>query len=296
VDALVADGHAVRIVDDFSTGSRNNIAHHASRVAVIEGDLAEPGVAQEACRDIECVFHEAALPSVPRSVRDPFATQHAGEIATLRLLDACVQRGVKRVIYAASSSLYGDSPVLPRVETAAPAPLSPYAVSKLACMYYLRAYAHCHKLDTLALVYFNVFGPRQDPDSPYSAVIARFLKEMRAGRAPHIEGDGEQTRDFTYVANVVHANLLAMRAARTFRGAVCNAGCGERVSVNMLVAALNAALGTSLKPVYGPPRTGDVRDSTADIRLAHELFGYEPIVTFEDGIRRLVAATAPARG
>ncbi|MCY3018570.1 MAG: SDR family oxidoreductase [Planctomycetota bacterium] len=290
VDALLAQGHAVRVVDNFSTGSRDNLAHCLARISLLEGDVGDPDIALAACRDVEYVFHQAAIPSVPRSVKDPFSTQRAGEIATLRLLDACAAQGVKRIMYAASSSAYGDAPGLPRAETMPPAPMSPYAASKLACEYYVRAYAHCRGLDGVCLRYFNIFGPRQDPDSPYSAVIALFLKLMRQGQAPHIHGDGEQTRDFTYVVNVVHANLLAMRVRGPLNGQAINVGCGERSSLNALVAALNDALGTSLTPTYGPPRAGDVAHSLADISRARELLGYVPRVPFPEGIRRLAAA------
>lgn len=289
VEALLAEGHAVRVVDNFSTGSHQNLAATLSRISLVEGDLADERIAREACRDVACVFHEAAIPSVPRSLAEPFATQRSGELATLRLLEACVERGVRRIVFAASSSAYGDEPGQPRVETMTPAPMSPYAASKLACEHYVKAYACCRGLVGVSLRYFNIFGPRQDPDSPYSAVIPIFLQRMRKGIAPHIHGDGSQTRDFTYIENVVHANLLAMRAPLQHKGRALNIGCGEAISLNALVAALNAALQTAIKPTYGPPRPGDVLHSFADISRARESIGYRPVVTFAEGIRRLVA-------
>ena len=234
------------------------------------------------------VFHQAALPSVPRSLKDPLATQRSGEVATLTLLEACAQHGIKRVMFSSSSSAYGGTTGLPKVETMTPAPLSPYAASKVACENYLAAYAHCRGVDGIAFRYFNVFGPRQDPNSPYSAVISVFLSRMRKGETPHINGDGEHSRDFTFVDNVVHANLLAMNAPGPLKGRVCNVGCGERITVKDLVAALNAALGTSIEPTFGPPRSGDALHSQADISRARELLGYQPRVRFTDGIQRLV--------
>ena len=290
-EALLRDGHTVRIVDNLSTGFQRNIDRLNGRAQFIHGDLAEHSVAREACRDIEYVFHQAALPSVPRSLKDPFATQRSGEMATLQLLEACAQSGVKRVMYSSSSSAYGGTVGLPKVETMLPAPLSPYAASKVSCENYIAAFAHCRGLDAIAFRYFNVFGPRQDPNSPYSAVISVFLAKMRKGERPHINGDGEHSRDFTFVDNVVHANLLAMRAPGPLRGRVCNVGCGDRISLNALIAALNAALGTSIAPTFGPMRPGDALHSQADISRARELLGYEPRVRFAEGITRLVNST-----
>lgn len=288
VDALLADGYAVRVVDDLSSGFLKNLEQHGSRVQPIIADISEMDVAREVCRDVEFVLHHAAVPSVPRSVSNPFATQRAGEIATLTLLEACAERKVRRVMLAASSSAYGGSDEFPARETHTPSPLSPYAASKLACEYYLRAYVHCRGLDGIAFRYFNIFGPRQDPSSPYSAVISVFLDRIRKGERPHIFGDGEQSRDFTYVANVVHANLLAIRAKTPLAGTVCNVGCGERVTLNALVTVLNAELGTAIEPTFGPPRPGDARQSQADISQANRVLGYVPQVMFGEGIHRLV--------
>ncbi len=291
VDALLDEGHSVRIVDNLSTGFQRNIDRLNGRAQFIKGDLAEAAVARESCRDIEFVFHQAALPSVPRSLKDPLATQRSGEVATLTLLEACAQFGIKRVMFSSSSSAYGGTTGLPKVETMTPAPLSPYAASKVGCENYIAAYAHCRGIDAIAFRYFNVFGPRQDPNSPYSAVISVFLSRMRKGEAPHINGDGEHSRDFTFVDNVVHANLLAMKASGPLKGRVCNVGCGERITIKDLVAALNAALGTSIEPTYGPARSGDALHSQADITRARELLGYQPQVRFADGIQRLVNST-----
>lgn len=294
VDALVAAGHAVKVADNFSTGFEKNIAHHGNAITRVIGDLAEAQTAREACRDVEYVFHEAAIPSVPRSIEDPFLTQRAGEVVTLRLLEECVRNKVRRVIFAASSSVYGDSPVMPRVETQLPSPLSPYAASKLASEYYMRAYARRGAVDTVSLRYFNVFGPRQNPGSRYAAVIPLFLSRMRQGQAPHIHGDGTQTRDFTYVENVVRANLLAMAAPSPLRGAAFNIGCGGAISLNTLMAELNTILGTKIAATYGPVRAGDVKDSLADITQARTVLGYAPEVNFREGLRRTADAMKSA--
>ena len=286
--ALVSEGHAVRVVDNFSTGSIENLRPVLDRIQLLTGDLSDPGLALEACRDIECVFHHSALPSVPASIQDPFATQRSGETATLRLLDACVARKVRRVILAASASAYGDNETLPHAESMRPDPLNPYAASKLACEHYLSAFARCHGLDGVALRYFNVFGPGQPSDSSYSGVISMFLFRMLNGERPVIYGDGNQTRDFTYVDNVVHANMLAMNCPSQLHGRVFNVGCGERISVKDLLAELNAALGTQLEPTFAPVRPVDPRHSVADISLAREVLGYAPVVAFRDGIKRLV--------
>jgi UDP-glucose 4-epimerase len=292
VDALLVEGHAVRVVDNFATGFRKNVAHHGSRIQIIEGDLSAPEIASDVCRDIEIVFHLAALPSVPRSVDNPFATQQSGECATLRLLNSCAEHRIRRVIFAGSSSAYGGTAGLPKTESMVPVPRSPYAASKLACEQYITAFSQYKGVDGITLRYFNVFGPRQDPTSRYSAVITVFLSCMRRGDRPQIFGDGEQSRDFTYVENVVQANLLAMRAPGPFNGTVCNVGCGERISLITLVAMLNAALGTKLEPTFGPARAGDALHSLADIGRARELFGYVPSVRFSEGIKRLIQSQA----
>jgi UDP-glucose 4-epimerase len=298
-ETLLARGHQVRIVDNLVTGKFENVSNFSNRVDFIEGDLSDPIVATRAVTDVEIVFHEAAIPSVPRSVKDPFPTQLAGEVATLTLLDAAVTAGVRRVVFAASSSAYGDTPVLPKVETMPPNPRSPYAASKLACEGYMMAFAACHPIDTVSLRYFNIFGPRQDPTSFYSGVIAKFTAVMAKGQRPVIFGDGEQTRDFCYIENAVHANLLAGDTPGRFGGTVINIGCGQRISLNRLVQIINEILGTSLDPIHESPRAGDVHDSLADVCKAEQLLGYVPLVHIEEGLKRLIEsnlaqpATAP---
>jgi UDP-glucose 4-epimerase len=292
VERLVRDGHRVRVVDNLITGFRHNLAAVAAEVEFIEGALEDPATAQQAVAGVEVIFHEAALPSVPRSVQDPFTSQRCGEVATLTLLAAAARAGsVRRVIYASSSSIYGDTPTLPKVETMPPRPLSPYAATKLAGEGYMAAYAALSGMDTLCLRYFNVFGPRQDPNNQYAGVIARFVHVMARGEPPTIYGDGTATRDFTPIANVVHANLLAMNAPGRFRGEVFNIACGGQISIQMLVQQLNALLGTNIKPLYAAPRPGDIAHSCADITKAGRLLGYSPQVDFEDGLRELVHQT-----
>lgn len=287
--ALLGQGHAVRGLDDFSTGRRENLDGLES-LELLEGDLVEPGVAAAACAGIRCVFHEAAIPSVPRSVADPLGTHRANVDATLRLLVAARAAGVGRVIYAASASAYGNQPELPQREDMRPDPLSPYAAAKLAGEHYLRGFHAVYGLPTVALRYFNVFGPRQDPASPYSAVLAKFIILMLAGRAPVIDGDGEQSRDFTYIDNVVHANLLAAQAPEPeVAGRMFNIATGLRVTLNQLVAQLRPLTGYRGEVQHGPPRAGDVKHSQADIALARRHLGYEPPVDFARGLAQTVA-------
>jgi UDP-glucose 4-epimerase len=295
---LLRRGHRVRIVDNFLTGFRRNLAvleGHGRDFEIVEGSLSDTSVAERAVEGIDMVFHIAALPSVPRSVLDPVQSQACGEVATLALLVAAVKTGVRRVIYASSSSIYGDTPTLPKVETMTPKPLSPYAATKLAGEGYMSAFASISAMDTICLRYFNVFGERQDPSSQYSGVIARFTDCMRRGERPVIFGDGETTRDFTYIANVVHANMLAMEAPGRWVGEIFNIACGDRISLNDLAAAVNRALGTTLEPRYESARVGDIKHSQADISKAERLLGYHPLVTFEDGILRLVNAPEQVR-
>ena len=292
VERLVRDGHRVRVVDNLITGFRHNLAAVAAEVEFIEGALEDPATAQQAVAGVEVIFHEAALPSVPRSVQDPFTSQRCGEVATLTLLAAAARAGsVRRVIYASSSSIYGDTPTLPKVETMPPRPLSPYAATKLAGEGYMAAYAALSGMDTLCLRYFNVFGPRQDPNNQYAGVIARFVQVMARGERPTIYGDGTATRDFTPVANVVQANLLAMNAPGRFQGEVFNIACGRQISLQRLVQQLNALFGTDLNPVHAAPRPGDIAHSCADITKASRLLGYSPRVDFETGLRELVHRT-----
>jgi nucleoside-diphosphate-sugar epimerase len=287
--ALVERGAEVVGVDDFSTGRRENLDAIAERVHMHEADLAAPGVAEEALAGADSVLHFAAIPSVQRSVEDPLTTHRSCTDATVRLLLAAQKHRVRRVVIAASSSAYGDIPTLPKTETMRPEPLSPYAVSKLCQEHYARAFSTCYRVDTICLRFFNVFGPHQDPHSDYAAVIPKFIRLMIAGEAPTIHGDGRQSRDFTYVANVVEANLLAAGADREFGGAVCNIACGRQADLNELVAKLNAILGTDHTPAHGPPRKGDVRHSLADISRAREMLGYEPLVDLDEGLARTVA-------
>jgi UDP-glucose 4-epimerase len=286
--ALLARGESVRGIDSFITGKRSNLIG-LEAMEFIEGDLAQPAACAKACEGVEIVFHEAALASVPRSVADPVATNVNCVDATLNLLVAARAAGVRRVIYAASSSIYGDTPTLPKHEQMLPNPISPYAVAKLACEYYLRAFTRVYGLETVALRYFNVFGPHQDPTSQYSGVLAIFCRRMLAGQQPTVYGDGEQSRDFTYIDNVVHANLLAAAApAEKVSGRVMNTATGTRITLNQTFEILRELTGYKGKPAYAPERAGDIRDSLADIRLAGELLGYAPIVDFREGLHRTV--------
>jgi UDP-glucose 4-epimerase len=286
VEALLAEGRPVRVVDNLATGRRANLAHLGDAFEWLEGDLTDLATCRRAVEGAEVVFHQAAIPSVPRSVKDPLESHASGPTATLNLLEAARQAGVRRVIFAASSSAYGDTDELPKHEAMLPRPLSPYAAGKLAGEHYIRVYAQTMGLDGVSLRYFNIFGPRQDPSSPYSGVISLFARAMSQGRRPTIYGDGLQTRDFTYVSNAVEANLRAMRAERPLRGEALNVGTGRRISLRELVAALNAALGTSIEPEFGPPRAGDVRDSLASLDRVSEVLGYRPVVDFEEGLGR----------
>ena len=287
VATLAERGETVRVLDDFSTGKRENLADLADQITLFEGSVADEALVREAVAGVDYVFHEGALASVPRSVEDPAATNHANVTGTLTLLLAARDAKVKRLVFAASSSAYGDQPTLPKVETMAPSPLSPYAVTKLACEYYCQAFTACYGLETVCLRYFNIYGPRQDPQSVYAAVIPKFIEAMLAGERPTIFGDGEQSRDFTYVADCVAANLLACTAPAAV-GHTVNVACGARYTLNQLVELLNQALGTAIEPLYKPERAGDVKHSLADISAARQLLGYEPSTSFEDGLRKTV--------
>ena len=285
---LLARGETVRGIDNFITGTRANLDGLES-MEFLEGDLADPAACARACAGVEVVFHEAALASVPRSVADPVATNVNCVDATLNLLVAASAAGVRRVVYAGSSSAYGDTPTLPKHEGMLPNPISPYAAAKLAGEYYMRAFARVYGLETVVLRYFNVFGPYQDPTSHYSGVLAIFCRRMLAGEQPTIYGDGEQSRDFTYIDNVVHANLLAAAApAEKVSGQVMNTATGTRITLNETFAILRELTGYSGNPAYEPPRAGDILDSMADDSLAEELLGYRPIVDFREGLRRTV--------
>jgi UDP-glucose 4-epimerase len=291
VEALLDEGYRVRVVDNLATGRRSNLAHVEERFEWIEGNLADFAICCRAATGATYVFHQAAIPSVPRSVNEPLYSHESGPTATINMLEASRQAGVRRFIFAASSSAYGDTTDLPKHEGMLPKPLSPYAAGKLAGEYYVRVYANTMGLDGVSLRYFNIFGPRQDPSSPYSGVISLFIKRMSQGERPIIFGDGKQTRDFTYVANAVAANLAAMRHPQPLGGEVLNVGTGERVSLLDLVGSLNRILGTDLDPEFRPPRAGDVKDSLASLEKIARVLDYRSRYGFEDGLRRTVEAS-----
>ena len=282
-------GDAVRGVDNFDTGQRENLASFRDQMEFLECDLRDEVAIQDACSGVDFIFHLAALPSVPRSVLDPRTSHTANIDGTFNLLEAARAAGVKRIIYSASSSAYGDQPGFPRRETMAPMPISPYAAQKVAGELYMSSYWRVFGLETVCLRYFNIFGPRQVPNSPYSGVMAKFTLQMLRGERPTINGDGEQGRDFTYIDNVISANFLAMKAAAgKVAGRVFNVACGERHTLNETFRVLAELLDFREEPIYGPPRLGDVRDSLADISDARKAFGYEPLVGFKEGLRRTV--------
>ncbi len=284
---LVAEGCFVRVVDNLLTGKRSNLASIMGKIDFVEADMGVPEVARAVVKDVDVILHQGALPSVPRSVDDPAATHQHCVDATFTLLLAARDTGVKRFVYAASSAAYGDTPTLPKVESMAPHPLSPYAVGKLVGEYYCSVFSQVFGLETISLRYFNVFGPHQDPASQYAAAIPAFVTAILRRQPPTIYGDGEQSRDFTYVDNVVQANLLAARAKET-HGEVVNIACGEAVTVNAIIGLINELLGRSVKPVYVPPRAGDVKHSLADITAAQKLIGYQPVVLFQEGLRKSI--------
>jgi nucleoside-diphosphate-sugar epimerase len=282
-EALVGRGHRVRVVDSLITGKRRNL-DHIPGVELIEGDLADIAVAHGAATGIDYVLHQAAIPSVPRSVKEPIATNKANVDAALNILVAARDAGVKRLVYAGSSSVYGDQPTLPKREEMPTSPLSPYALQKLVAEQYCQMFNRLYGFETVTIRYFNVFGPRQDPGSPYSGVISLFSTALLDGRTPVIYGDGEQTRDFTYVANVVDGVLRACDAPKA-AGHVINVATGGRISLNELLRTMNRLLGTNVSPTHDAPRPGDVRDSQADISKARSLLGYTPSVGLEEGLR-----------
>lgn len=287
-ERLVEQGETVRVLDNLSTGSLNNLEHLGDRVEFIHGDLLDSDAVARATRGVEVVFHEAALASVPRSIAHPLDTHEACVTGTVKLLDACRQGGVRRIVYAASSSAYGNSPIMPKSEAQLPEPLSPYAAAKLAGELYLQAFAHSYGLETVRIRYFNVFGPRQDPGSPYSAVIPLFVSAILAGKQPTIYGDGSQSRDFTYVGNVVSANLKAAEA-KDVSGKVYNAACGGSLSVLELLKEICDLLDKPFEPIFAPPRTGDVLHSWADISAAERDLGYRVEISLREGLKRTVA-------
>jgi nucleoside-diphosphate-sugar epimerase len=287
--ALLARGHEVRGADNFSTGRRENISEILDRIEFREADILDLNAMRRACTGVDFVFHEAAIPSVPKSVQDPLSSNKANIDGTVNVLVAARDAKVKRVVYAASSSAYGDTPTLPKHEEMRPDPISPYAVAKLASEHYMTCFYHCYRMETASLRYFNIFGPRQDPSSPYSGVLAKFITSMLRGDQPTIFGDGEQSRDFTYIDNAVAANLLACEApADRVAGQVINVATGRRVTLNETFQLLRKLTGYSGQPNYGAAREGDIKHSLADISRAESVLGYKPTVDFEEGLRRTV--------
>jgi len=287
--ALLAQGEVVRILDDFSSGRRQNLESLRGRVDVIEGSIVDAPTVDRCMEGVEVVFHEAAIPSVPRSIASPRPSVLVNAVGTTTVLDSARNAGVRRVIYAASSSAYGDTAVLPKVETMTPHPLSPYAVSKLTGEQLMRVFASLYPIETLSLRYFNVFGPRQDPASQYAAVIPKFVTAALDHQKPPVFGDGEQTRDFCFIDNVVSANLLAASSANKLAGQTVNIACGERISLNTLLGLISEEVGQPVVADYKPSRPGDVRDSLADITAARQLLGYKPHVKVREGLKRTVA-------
>jgi UDP-glucose 4-epimerase len=288
VEALLEQGATVRVLDNFSTGRPENLAPFIDHIELFEADLRESEAVRRAVDGVTYVLHQAALPSVPRSVQDPLTTHACNITGTLNLLLACRDVGVRRVVYASSSSVYGDSAELPKRETMVPEPKSPYAVSKLAGEQYCQAFQQVYELETVCLRYFNVFGPRQDPNSPYAAVISKFITRMLRGEPPIIQGDGLQSRDFTYVTNNVRANILAAMVPNV-AGQVFNIACGQRYTLLDLVDSLNSILQTDIEPRHSDPRPGDVRHSEADIRVAQTFLNYEAKIDFREGLEGTVA-------
>jgi UDP-glucose 4-epimerase len=288
---LLAQGHAVTIVDDFSNGKEQNLAgwfkESPAHAVLLRADINETDKMREAFRGARYVFHQAAIPSVPRSIADPQATHASNISGTLSVLVAARDAGVKRVVVASSSSIYGDDANLPKLESRVGRPLSPYALSKTVCEEYCRQFSRHYGLETVCLRYFNIFGPRQDPKSEYAAVIPRFATRILAGQPPTIYGDGEQTRDFTFITNVIDANWVAATHPKA-AGEVFNIGCGRQTSLNQLFAEMSKITGIQLKPDYQPVRSGDVRHSVADIGKANNLLGYAPAVTLQEGLRRVL--------
>jgi UDP-glucose 4-epimerase len=283
VDELVQRGHSVVVLDDFSGGKEENLAEIRNKITIIKGSVTDIEVVRKAMQQAEFVLHLGARTSVPRSVKDPLETNRVNVEGTLNVLVAAKELKIKRVVFAASSSAYGETPTLPKVETMQPQPISPYGVTKYVGELYGQAFLKCYGLETVSLRYFNIFGPRQEPSSPYSGVLARFCTAFLEDTPPVVFGDGEQTRDFTFVDNAVYANLLACEAPNV-AGKVFNVGCGVRISLNQVLAALREITGKPLQAKYDPPREGDIRDSQADLSEARRYLGYEPIAGFRQGL------------
>lgn len=284
---LLEKGYSVRILDNFSSGKRENLKGMENDIELIEGDIRSYHIVQDSLKDIDIVLHQAALPSVPRSIKDPITTNDVNINGTLNILEAAVDLKVKRVVYASSSSVYGDNPVLPKVETMIPNPLSPYAVSKLTGEKYCNVFSRIYGLETVCLRYFNVFGPRQDPASQYSAVIPKFIKAINQNKQPVIYGDGEQSRDFTYISNVVQANILAA-TADCESGITVNCAVSGQITLNELIREMNKLMNKDIKPVYEGPRAGDIKHSYADVNLAEKTLGYKPVVSFQEGLKKTI--------
>lgn len=287
VERLVRDGHQVRVLDDFSSGKESNLEAFRTEVDLVKGDIRDAAIVTDAMKGVDIVFHEAALGSVPRSVADPLTTHEVNMTGTLNVLLAAREAGVRRVVYASSSSVYGETPVLPKHEDMTPQPLSPYALSKLVGEHYASVFKHIYDFEVVALRYFNIFGPRQDPESQYAAVIPRFITALLEGKSPVVYGDGLQSRDFTYVDNVVQANLLASEADGA-AGQAFNVACGGRYTLLDLLAKLKAILGSDIEPIHEGSRAGDVKDSQASIEAAERAMGYRVLVDFDQGLRRTV--------
>jgi nucleoside-diphosphate-sugar epimerase len=281
-------GGRVRVLDDFSTGKRENLSEVEGKIELVPGSLLSPSDVEAAVQGVDFVLHQAAIPSVPRSVEFPLESHEANATGTLRLLRSAAAAGVRRLVYASSSSVYGANPALPKVESMTTEPMSPYAVSKLSAEQYALVFHHLYGLETVCLRYFNVFGPRQDPNSPYSGVVSRFIDAITSGTPPTIHGDGEQTRDFTYVENVARANFAATERPEA-GGSVYNIGCASRVSVNELWRAMAELSGSKLEPRYLPSRSGDVPHSLADIGRARKDLGFEPSIDLREGLRRTLS-------
>jgi len=284
---LVSQDCFVRVVDNLLTGKRSNLNDIIDKIEFIEADMGDNEVAREAMRDIDVVLHQGALPSVPRSIEDPALTHKHCVDATFTLLLTARDVGIKRFVYASSSSAYGDSPTLPKIETMVAEPLSPYAAAKLAGEYYCKVFYTVFGLETISLRYFNIFGPYQDPTSQYAAAIPAFVTAILKDRRPTVYGDGQQSRDFTYVDNVVEANLIAVRAKKT-KGQVVNIACGKRITINAIIEMVNELVGKDIKPTYAAPRPGDVKHSLADIGLAKKVIGYKPVVDFRSGLKKAI--------
>ncbi|MFQ5423827.1 MAG: SDR family oxidoreductase [Phycisphaerae bacterium] len=286
-ERLVEQGQRVRVLDNFSTGKPSNVAAFRERIDLIEGSITDPETCRRACDGVDIVLHQAALPSVPKSVADPVSSHVTNIDGTFNMLMASRDAGVRRFVYAASSSAYGDTPTLPKDESIPSDPLSPYGVQKLTGEQYCTVFARCFGLQTLSIRYFNVFGPRQDPTSQYAAAIPAFVSAILEDRPPTVYGDGEQTRDFTFIENIIHANLLAASASET-HGEVVNVACGERITVNAVIEQINTLLGKAVRAKHVDERPGDIKHSWADISLAERVIGFRPVVSFAEGLHRAI--------